>query len=727
MRTRKRAKALANQTANKSREPVGRKSFLKRLGRSRTLEILGPEWFAGIRAKKVPGKVIWCNFGLARSLGFDVPPMNRMTPDLHEQLIDALAYKALQPGEAAEARRTITLYADKYGGDGVVPALGAGRAAFTAYGNLCLKGIGFTPLFKHNDPDDFVHSHGCLPMREAILDAVFGELNANLFSKGTTRILAIIDLQEYLIDPKGLKIPRVLVARVGRQLRPGHLLAKRIEHESHIAVFARMTRDSRQLSTQTSTHRRKDPGDEPLVDVRATMLRIIDGHAQTAAEQFRWRILHGALSPSNMEVSGSMIDLATQSSQPRTAPIFVLDYVESGFGSEHMERARALSAVYRSFRSKIPRSKRRALNAGSINFTREMDTRYSSHLQIQLLEAAGLKSVVAARIKADHPQLARRFMELLTKMAGLRNPGCIYIGKSPVEDVSVLDIFRLLRLYSQRFFEQPLADHKDYIRRCLKPIYKGNEFHRAKKRSIVEAMIPEFQDLYSELMTACKEYAKLYYGNAVTMAESIKARTAFENEPIALFYRRSLNRDIPAAIAEYRSTGNTRVFVELIDARVSASVRSVDALLFKRPWRRLADGVFETQTEIIDCLTYSVKAWNNHGQKRRLCVCFPVGKRGELYRTPVAGIADLTKAQLRRLRYRYTTDCWKSSHEAGARLGRNERGQLIMACEIKCSYPAAGRIQGDFYIKGPGNPSGRRHSGFPAYNPAYNFVVPDKQ
>jgi hypothetical protein len=195
---------------------------------SRVLSVLGRKWFAEFTAVNISGNVIWCNFELARELGFDVPSSNRMTPEFHQQLIDALAYRALARGEDAGARRTITLYADKYGGPGVSPALGGGRAGFLPYANLYIKGLGHTPLFKHNDPSDFEHSHGGVPMDEAFAEALFGEVNVNLFSKGSARTLAIIDHGEFITFPEGHKVPRVLEVRAGEQLRPGHLLAKRI-------------------------------------------------------------------------------------------------------------------------------------------------------------------------------------------------------------------------------------------------------------------------------------------------------------------------------------------------------------------------------------------------------------------------------------------------------------------------------------------------------------------
>lgn len=184
-----------------------RRPVFGNVGASQVLSVLGPEWFAEFTAVNISGKVIWCNFELARELGFDVPPSNLMTPQFHDQLIEALAYRVLERGENPGERKTITMYGDRYGGAGVAPALGSGRAGFLPYGNLCLKGLGLTPLFKHDDPDDFEHSHGGMPMDEALAESLLGEINMNLFSQGSARILAIIDHGEFITYPEGHKVP----------------------------------------------------------------------------------------------------------------------------------------------------------------------------------------------------------------------------------------------------------------------------------------------------------------------------------------------------------------------------------------------------------------------------------------------------------------------------------------------------------------------------------------
>src|SRR5678815_1171105 len=111
------------------------------------IDTLGPLSFAEFQAYRSPGTVLWCNFDLLRELGFAVPFSNQLTPELNEQLLAEFSLRAVN-GDDLNGHELLTLYADKYGGDGVSPALGAGRAGFLSHGNLYVKGLGFTPLFR---------------------------------------------------------------------------------------------------------------------------------------------------------------------------------------------------------------------------------------------------------------------------------------------------------------------------------------------------------------------------------------------------------------------------------------------------------------------------------------------------------------------------------------------------------------------------------------------------
>lgn len=564
---------------------------MKARDRSPILDALGPTSFAEFKAVAHPGKVLWCNFDLLRSLGFRVPKSNSLTPALTQQL---LATFSLRSCADVNGHTAVTLYADKYGGDGVSPALGAGRAGFLPHGNLYVKGLGFTPLFRHNDADDFVHSHGGVHLEDCLSEAVFGEVNHNLFTLGANRIVAIIDQGKHVTEPSGRRRHIALAIRTGAQLRPGHLLARR--GRDPLELFVSMTRATKQLVWR-----------DDVPDVSATMLRVIDDHAQTAADSFRWRLIHGALSPSNMDISGAMLDLPTQSTQPRTAPIFKLDYAASVFGTEHKERGFNLAEMYRRVLRNTDVSTRERCNAKWLNVSNEMDQAYEKHLRVKLIGAAGIKSDLARVIATQNEELATRFTSLLLQLAALKNVGSAWVARRVVEDVSVVDIFNLLAHAPRGLSEKRAIKY-------LRPVHKGNRFQIAKKQDLVASLAREFVNVYGELMSVCSEHVGEYYDDPEAMRASIAARAAFENKPIDQLYSHKLYERLNGAIAKYKTTDDADLIREMIETTIVRSLRSVEGLLMQGGSRRLADGGMEVQMRTIRGVSYSVRVWNDRAQ-----------------------------------------------------------------------------------------------------------------
>ena len=539
-------------------------------------QAIGPKRLAEFVSVRTPGKLVWFNFDLAPAVGLDVTAAETNPPEFENEIVEMLSLRALRAGEELGSRDRVPLYADKYGGDDLGSCMGAGRAGFLRYGNFYLKGVGHTPLFRHDDPNDFDHSHGGVSMLEGMLEAVFGEVNTNLFTKGSARILALIDQDDYTTYPDGHKEPRAIVVRAGSQLRPAHLFARGVKGGfSKLEVFTRITEQAGQLRTRKS----RSP-DSSLLDLRLTMLQIIDDHALTAAEQFRWRIMHGAVSMSNMEMSGAMLDSVTESAQPRTAPMRVLTQHPGAnlvFGQEHLERSFHLGLTYRSLVKSLSTRQRESLNAAPINFAAEMTNSYDKHLQIQMLKAAGLKTSVARHLQSDRPDLARRFQHVLHAMALLRNRGSIDSNNPPIKHISVLDIFHLLQEYPPIYFAQKRQDHEGKILALLKPAFRGNRFYQAKQETTVQILVREFATVYRELMTACQQIAAGHYDSRGELRRSIIMRAAYENRPMTSLYRGNLLKEFKRVIQRYKSTGDSKVIRQTIGRIVAESHRNLDA------------------------------------------------------------------------------------------------------------------------------------------------------
>jgi len=684
---------------------------------SQILEVLGADWFAEFAAIKTPGTLIWWNFELARQLRFQMPQTNEARSEFQARLVSTLSLRAIVNGDGQNNER-VTIFADKYGGDGVAPALGAGRAGFMPYGNLYVKGLGFTPLFKHNDPDDFAHSHGEVHMNDCLSEAVFGEVNENLFTRGSARVLAVIDQGRSVTAPSGLVIPVCLLIRAGAQLRPGHLVGSHLSRgRSRLENFLRMTRANGQLVTRRDPKTRRR-----LPDVRATMLRIIDDHAMTAAESFRWRMIHGAVTPSNMDLSGAMLDLPTQSAQPRTASICSIGWGRSIFGIEHKERAAALVSMYRALRRHTSAEERARLSVGWINIAAEMDAAYRRHLEVKLLCAIGLKTKVAQRIQDEQKELTRGFTDLILRMATLKNPGTTQTWKSTVDAVSVLDVFRLLQHLPEIYFENPEADHTEKIREYLKPIFKGNRTQVARKKRLVAVLSRRFAHLFPAVMKTAAVHVPRFYQDQPRLQASIKARAEFENEPIPALYAKSMSEELHKLIHAYRLSRDPEVIRLALNERITASLRSVDRLLTEGTCERLPRGGLELQRRTIDGISYSVRAWNDPSQTRRLHVSIPVERRGNQYLSAVPTLPPLKRRQIEALCLRFTTDGWKSWTEVTAQLRRRRSNQFIIEFEEIISFPVIGRLDVVPYV-----PQSNRFDRDLDRLGGYVFAIPDRE
>ena len=722
IRGRARDKRRSKATASQVMDSLPLISLHKNIKESRILGILGEDMFAKFTVVQIPGRVVWCNVDLAREIGFDAPLSNHLTPQLHDQLVRALSWRVLKQAERADGRFTLTMYADKYGGDGVAPALGSARAGFLPYCDLFIKGVGHTPLFKHNDPDDFAHAHGGLNMYQAIAEAVFGEVNLNLFGPKSTRILAIIDQGDHTTYPNGKKDVRAVAARIGNQLRPGHVLAKRVRGDrSRFDVFLAIAAESGQLVT-----RRDDVTGEQLPDIKATMLRVIDDHARTAAQQARWRIAHRELSTSNMQLDGGMLDINTEHSNPRFAslrPAHDLDTDKSHY-ADYSDRAEQMTRLYRTVMRSAPDEQRAALNAVPIDIKHELDKAYANHLEMSMLCATGLKTKLAQHIQTVCPDLTRRFTEVLAKLTDLRNPAKLRATRLAIEIASVVDIYNLLQNFPETYFSRFGGNHADSVRTLLRPIYRGNKAHRAKKRARVKLLAEEFVAIYQELMNTAESLGKEFYKSPANMKRSIVSRARFENRPLPLLYRTHYRPAFKAAIARYEATGNEGVLRRIIDNSISESLRSVDALMTQGYSRRLSDNAVEIQIRLINGIRYSVRAWNDENQRRVLTVSIPGERNGDYVDTALPGHPSLSIEQLSSLRYRFTTDKQSGWRDVPVRVMYGEHGQVLVRCDDIQVAPMVGALKGFFYDSL--NERRRIQDGRQEFR-GYLFAVPDDQ
>ena len=305
--------------------------------------------------------------------------------------------------------------------------------------------------------------------------------------------------------------------------------------------------------------------------------------------------------------------------------------------------------------------------------------------------------------------------------AALNNPGTTRTWESTVEAVSVVDVFGLLRHFSETYFANA-GDHTEQIRDYLKPIFKGNRPQVAKKKRLVEVLIKRFADLFPAVMKAAAVHIPRFYQDQQSMQASIKARAAFENEPIPALYAKSMSDDLHKLIRAYRLGRDPEVIRLALNERITVSIRSVDRLLTQGTCERLPRGGLELQRRTIDGISYCVRAWNDPPQTRRLHVSIQVERRGNQYFSAVPTLPPLTRPQIEALRLRFTTDGWKSWAEVTSQLRRSRSNQFMIEFEEIVSFPVIGRLDAVPFL-----PQSKRFDRDLSWLGGYVFAIPDRE
>ncbi len=477
-----------------------------------------------------------------------------------------------------------------------------------------------------------------------------------------------------------------------------------------------MTEANRQLTRTTGGATRRE-----VADLHTTLLRIIDAHALTAAQQIRWRLSHLNLSASNMRLDGGMLDLTTQRTHPRLPPVHpdhsLLDS-ETATYPDYADRTGRLKTIYQVLRRSTLQGQSELANTGPISIQKEMDRCYRRHLQRQLLCAVGLRSKVADSVLQNDPRVVERFTDVIIEMARLRNPSRRRAHRWKILGVAVLDIFHLLQIYPVQYFANLQGAHGGVVRTALRPIYKGSAAQIRRKRAAVGRLVPEFCAAYHNLLQAVQSRAAEYYGTDDAMRNSIQSRASFENRPLPLLFRKRYCDDFDIAIASYRSSGKIDSVRDAIDNRISASLRNIDQLLRYGQSQILEDWALELQIRIVDGVRYSVRAQVDSRKRPALHIIAPLS----LLPKPPSHTSGEAQTSVAGLRYRFTTDEWKSSSESAVPLEIDQQTQCQIAhvtLSAPCQY---GELQGYFCISARnGNKRGEDHS-LPG---RYAFALPD--
>jgi uncharacterized protein YdiU (UPF0061 family) len=687
------------------------------------VETLGADRFVKLTGVLEPGKVVWFNWKLAGELGLELPRGNVMTPAFEAELARHLGWRLLKEGEAANGRPTVDMYADRYGGWGMGHNKGAGRAAFFGRFNLNTKGVGVTPLV--SGATHYSHRHGGAPLKEGILEAVWGEVGTNLFEAGSTRILAVVDTGDHTVWEDGGKERRALIVRAGHQLRPAHLLAEGFTPAADLQALVRM------LDATGTLVRVRQDGREVL-DLSASLGKVAERHARTAAELFRWRILHGGLSPGNKSFDGGMLDLGTVTSQPRTAPVHVLDYTDGSggvradlkFETENEWRVRDLERYLEV--AKQARGKPGYL-VPQLDVAKVYREAYRRALEVQLLEATGLKREAAEALRRNEPDLVRRYVDTLKRLGAMTNDVPMNIERDAVARGSVVDIFGALPGLAKEHVGRDGKTPTERVVELLAVDAMGPD--AAAKTNQVKTEAALLAGLHRSVVEAGFTSGGASYDDRAEFERSLVDRATFEDRGLELLNRKRLADRLTGLIDAYGTSGDPSALRNEVDALVGESLRDVDALMEGRASAVLPDGSLLANVETRGGLTYSVRAAADG--TRTLRVELPLSPAPGGYTLPTGGGGHLSDSQAREVDYRFTTDAWTSHKDVRGALGTGLDGGPALIFEAPVAKGSIGQVeglfhvlQGDWWIKsGPSSPEGREAKNFGGYR----YAVPGEK
>lgn len=238
------------------------------------------------------------------------------------QVLDRFGYAipSLQDAPDRFLAKRRTFYAERYGGEGMLRHGGGVRCGLD--GDYQIKGIGRNPLAGADVA--VAESNGCVHLRDAIGEAILGELCHHALPYGGSRIAAVISTGAHVCH--GEKRVRTGLAVRESVLRPGHFVRSvyfqpNPELKGKLSSDAKRVRDSIQFlpeslprpeSISVEEWSRMEDIERLHFGLAEMAFRFAD---QTAAAESK-RIMHGAISASNVGVDGRWLDYDTLSVLP---------------------------------------------------------------------------------------------------------------------------------------------------------------------------------------------------------------------------------------------------------------------------------------------------------------------------------------------------------------------------------------------------------------------------
>ncbi|MDY0744004.1 hypothetical protein SNE35_05790 [Paucibacter sp. R3-3] len=264
-----------------------------------------------VRLTHLPNaRVLWIN---PRYSKIDPTPASRLAPNEYvDHIKETCAKRIFHAFSENIASRSSVGIADRYGGSGIGNNGGSGRAC--VIDGYSIKGIGRTPLVGNSKST--THISGDFFLEECIRETIFGELVDAEFPYGAIPTLAILDTGQVEFWDAGR---RRVFERRSLMVRPSFL---RPAHFMRAPMFLSMNPCEGSLDSQRVKLMLKKLS---LLNGPEAGLGLVRSLANRWAKQLAYAYIHrislGGPSPSNISISGQMVDFGGASALRSLAQI----------------------------------------------------------------------------------------------------------------------------------------------------------------------------------------------------------------------------------------------------------------------------------------------------------------------------------------------------------------------------------------------------------------------
>ncbi len=515
---------------------------------------LPPSSYVPFEAKRLANaRVLWVNFEALRELGIRIPE-GGLTPDFEAEILDLFAYMVPDVQDPPDAFRdgVRRFFADRYGGWGIASNGGSARAGVS--GPTQVKNIGKTPV--RGESSDFGHGHGGGSIKEAAQEAVWGEIFHAELPHKANRVLFVLDTGTYTVWPDGTRERRSLIVRED-PLRPAQFIEapRYAPPAGQVAEDVRVRNALERFAASLPEPRRPPNGSDAAARLAAGVDEMYERQVEQLAAAHAKRLFHGALSPSNIEVSGRFLDYASVTAMPG----YVNHAADKNLASSLDEIGnlqKSYVELFQSIRNHSPRPEEtRKLLLPDV-MQRRLKNLYAQHLDAAYLEQLGFarRWMDATRHAPERRALGEALKELLARDAtvGVRHG----------------DDFARLKLRA-RF---------DALAKITLGGATPAELPEAVGRLVRELEIPEAQA--TRLTRSLRAYLAVVADHARSegiqpdaLRSSVLLRNAVATRDRSELYRETFKKRIVEMVDDYLATQDREVFRRYVDARVRENKR----------------------------------------------------------------------------------------------------------------------------------------------------------